>query len=509
MPLALLLMAVGYASTLASFASTWNEARTHGYVVLALCGWMTVVDRHRYVRSAPVAWPVTLLAVVVSMGWLVAAIVEIRVVQQFALPVLLVLWLTVLFGERGLRLALPTGLVFLMAVPFWEVLVGPLQWFTVQANSALISLFDLGARVDGQRIHFPFGIIEVAESCAGLSYFMSALTIAVAYSRLFLRSGEGTLVAVAVALLLAIVSNWIRVFGLVLIGYQTQMRSSLMSEHATYGWVIFAIVISVFFVFTAKIERWEAHRVSRLDLWAHDVRARPVASSVPVPARVLWQGTAAVLVGPLLYHGVAALPSRGEMGTGLPGLVTSGWTQTAARVRGNDSGASRAQPVAAAASDSEGGTWIPKYSGFTGARQQHFARNGRQLQVDHIVFLAQRQGAELVGGGNRIAEEVLRDRLVGPLDVNLRVVREAIVRTPGGARVVWYWYRVAGIETASPARVKLLELLAFLSRRTESELMAVSAPCGQLSCEQATKDIFLLVTGREWSTPGSTRESPQ
>ena len=282
------------------------------------------------------------------------------------------------------------------------------------------------------------------------------------------------------------------------IGYQTQMRSSLMSEHALYGWVIFAVVISVFFLFTAKIERWEAHRVSRFDVWAHGLRARAAPSRAPIPAGVLRQATLAVLLGPMLYYAVASLPSRGVTGTGIPGLVTSGWTPLPTGQRGGESAAAGVQPVVSARAASEDGTWFPQYSGFTGARQVRFVRDGRQLQVDHIVFLEQRQGAELVGGGNVIAAEVLRERLVGPLDMNLRVVREAIVRTPAGARAVWYWYRVAGIETASPAKAKVLELVAFLSRRTASELVAISAPCGKQNCSQATSDALLLLTGREW-----------
>ena len=66
-----------------------------------------------------------------------------------------------------------------------------------------------------------------------------------------------------------------------------------------------------------------------------------------------------------------------------------------------------------------------------------------------------------------------------------RYVREVIVRSEGEPVLVWYWYRVGGVETPSRIRAKLLEVYAFFSRTTVSELIAMSATCGPESCEEA------------------------
>ncbi len=480
------LLLLGLWSSLVSFPGAWNDARTHGYPILVFCLWMIATDRKQFVPSRDVEWPVALCSGLVSMVWLLAVIIGVRVVHQAAVPILLVLWVTAVYGERGWRLSLPIALVFSLAVPFWEVLVGPLQWMTVQTNSALISLFGLGANVDGQRIHFPFGTIEVAESCAGLSYFMSALTIALVYSRLFLRTGEGTLVATALALGLAVVSNWMRVFGLVLVGYWSQMKSPLMAEHATYGWVIFAIVISGFFLLSSRIERWEAQRVTRLDVWAHRFRERMSTAGTTVSRTSVWSITVVSLLGPLLFFGVSILPARVDAAADTTGVVTSGWS------------ALTQHPVAST-NPAGSSDWKPGYSGFSEYRQRRFARNDYEVQLDHLIFAEQHQGAELIGGGNVIAEQMLSERPVGPLDDNLRTVREAIVRTPAGARLVWYWYRVGGSETSSPAKAKLLELVAFFTRKRAAELIAVSAPCGKQSCSIASRALYLFLTGKELS----------
>lgn len=490
-PACLVLMLVGFSGTVASFPDTWNNARTHGYAVLAFCLWMVAADRRLFSRGNSVDWPVELVAVVASMLWLAATIVGVRVVHQAMLPALFVLWATSVFGERGLRLAIPVALIFSLAVPFWEILVPSLQWMTVKANSTLIALFGLGATIDGQRIHFPFGTIEVAESCAGLSYFMSALTISVIYSRLFLRTGTASLIAITLALTLAVISNWIRVFGLVWIGYRTHMQSPLMSEHATYGWVIFAVVISFFFLLTGKIERWESGTDNRFDVWANALRSRGVVASQPVPLRNLVVATAAVLTGPILYYGVSAIPANTDVSPDTLGLVPAAWSADAIHpVSGDTTATTRA--------------WTPNFSGYTELRQLRLTRGEYAVQLDHVIFTEQRQGAELVGGGNSIAQNILSERLAGPLDENLRMAREATIRTASGARLVWYWYRVAGIETPSPTKAKLLELLAFVTRRRSSELVAISAPCGATNCGEALGALYLLTTGKELTNSGAT-----
>jgi len=90
---------------------------------------------------------------------------------------------------------------------------------------------------------------------------------------------------------------------------------------------------------------------------------------------------------------------------------------------------------------------------------------------------------------------LLGDRLVGPLDRNARLVRQAGVREQRRVRLVWYWYRIGGIETPSEATAKLLQLLAFVRRQPVSELVTVSTSCVGTDCNAATRSLYEFVTG--------------
>lgn len=466
-----LLMMVGFGHTIIGFPEAWNEDRTHGYAVAAFCLWMLWRARGEFQGSDELRVPAALVAFGLSVGWLLAHVAGIRVGEQLLLLLLVVAWAGASFGSGGLRRFATIGSVFILAVPVWEVLLGVLQFLTVMVNSAAVRALDIPAKVSGNQIHFSSGIVEIAQSCAGLSYFMSALTIGVVYGHLFLRTWRDRLEVAGIAVVLAIVSNWIRVFGLVLIGYYSEMKSPLMREHATYGWVIFAIVMVAFFVVVAWRERSAQWQVAGSSM--------PVARD-STPGHVAWRDigmpTAIALSGPVLFWGFTLVREVAPAPLNPPGTsINASWVRSSPR---------------------DTMMWSPAYRGQSERRVLALTRDGRTVQVDRFLFAQQQQGAELINGNNRIAEEVLEERIVGPLDDRLRTVQQAVVRTPSGVRIVWYWYSVAGVETASAARAKLLEIPAFVLRSPPAELIAVSTPCDAGSCTDALPALFEVSTGR-------------
>jgi EpsI family protein len=325
----------------------------------------------------------------------------------------------------------------------------------------------------------------------------------VIYARLFLRTTPGRVLAVALALGLAIISNWVRVFGLVVIGYATRMTSPLMDEHATYGWVIFAVVLSVFFLLTGKIERWERQSqqtgsgdwlARTLDRMLGDAAPEWLAAEPDRSARPgsVWGATAAALIGPMVYALFSWLPAVETISPNTPGVQPgTQWSLQASRpVVATSASAGRA--------DSTNLEWTPAFTGESQRVHQRWSNGATAIQVDRYVYQRQAQRSELISSGNRIAEaeRTLSERVVGPLDANLRVVREVVTRTPNGVRLIWYWYRVAEVQTSSPVHAKLLEFVAFFGRRGPSELTAVSAPCGTNDCALALDAVYQFVTGQ-------------
>lgn len=478
----LALTVLAFWSTWAELPPIWNEDRTHGYVAAALSVWLIWRDRDRLTAGRdPWLLGVPLLALL-SLLWMAGSVVSAQVVQIAALPVLLLLWLAVVHGLRALRPALPIAAVFSLAIPVWEVLVWPLQLLTVLFNAVAVKIVRIQAVIQGESITLPSGTLVVAGSCSGINFLMAAVTIAAVYAMLFLRETSTRWRVMGLSALMALLANWIRVFGLVVIADRSNMRSSLVRDHSTYGWIIFAMAMLVFF---AVASRWE--RAERV-LGAGDaVRPdghviEPSHANDDGAPRAAVFATAAAMVGPLLLFAVAQLPVAASPSGGIPG------TPVTAEFR----------PHSTAERE-----WAPAYPGATESHVAHIRRGDIDIQVNRLIFREQSRDAELIGGGNRIAPDslLLADRVIGPLDASLRMLKQAVVREGTDIRLVWYWYQVANRSTPFPMRARMMELVGFISRAPSSELVTLSTVCRREECDRAADVLKSVVIGAGSAVP--------
>lgn len=495
--IALAAVLLAFAPTLVSFHHVWTDWYTHGYPVAALCLYVLFRDG-RHLRAPARGWSWALAGVLgLTLLWMVAWILSVQVVHQGVIPLLLLVGGAVVFAGAGVRVLLPVTATFLLAVPFWEVLTRPLQLLTVAVNEAILGMLGMEATIRATTITIPWGTFVVAESCAGLGYLVIALVVGAFYALLFLRRWPARLAVVGTAAALAILGNQVRVFGLIWIGYRSQMESPLMQSHGTYGWIVFGLSLIPLFFIAREIDDWERASMARR---AGDGRGggtpttepgRPASGGPgdtpegpdPLRFRRRLAVTAGVAVsGPVLFFLVGALPADRTVPSDPPGLTAGeGW-----------SGQAGSAPSVAY-------EWEPAYHGVDEVRTTTWWRNGDTVRVDRLIYLEQHQGKELVGGDNRIAPDsaLLGARTLGPLGPGERWIQEAVVASGEDRLLVWYWYDVAGQTTHSGSRAKLLGLEGFLRRRPVSELVAVSIPCRTGDCADAVPVLAHVILGIE------------
>ena len=319
-----LLTLAAFWPTLLTFHPVWMRyGYSHGYIIGLLTIWLVWRDRNVLMTFSE-GWPFALLPLVGLSGlWLAATILTVGMVQQVTLAILLVCWGVATFGLGAARVLLPIGATFLLAVPVWDVLIRPLQLVTIMVSKFLLWVIRLPADVQGEFVTIPAGTIQIAESCAGLIYLLSGLVVGVLYAHVFAHGWRAKLAVLGLATAISLASNWIRVVGLVVIGHATDMRSSLMTSHGTYGWVIFTIALVPFFILARRLEKWGAEDPASPQPPESSALVSPEASVVDetdagVPTR--WWGSdadilaraglasAVALVGPIIYFGFGALP---------------------------------------------------------------------------------------------------------------------------------------------------------------------------------------------------------
>lgn len=149
-------------------------------------------------------------------------------------------------------------LIFIM--PVWGMLTNVLQDISVSVVTYFMSFTGVPTYVEGNFVTIPAGVFEIADGCSGLRYMIVSLAISSLFSFLYINNAKKALGFFALAIFGALLTNWIRITALILIGEYTNMESSLMEDHNTFGWYLFVPFMFILF--------WWGNKCADIDLTA-------------------------------------------------------------------------------------------------------------------------------------------------------------------------------------------------------------------------------------------------
>jgi exosortase len=290
----------GAAGALASIHESWTSIYgpfAHGYVILGLALVLAWRLWHRDPPRRFETWwpPLVVLAVAVAVLW-VMELVFLNTARQVLVP--LIIWAaaaTVLGKAAGRVLFWPLAFLY-FALPQWWVINTPLQELTAEVANALVWVTGVPAYVEGNSFHLPAGVVEVANGCSGLNYLVVALALALFQGLSYIQAWRLRWRLLAAAAVVALLSNWLRVYLLILIGYATDMQHYLIRvDHLYFGWVLFLVCMWPVFVYAARLEHSEARPVVTPPLLTGEPTGAQIAVS---PWAVL--ACAVLITGPVL-----------------------------------------------------------------------------------------------------------------------------------------------------------------------------------------------------------------
>ena len=424
--------------TTRSMVETWQQSSAYGhcYLVIPVAIWMAW---HECAASSSLPmkpfWPGFVVIATAGFVWLLGELASATVVTQFAAVGMIAATVLTVMGRTWARqLAFPLGFLF-FAVPFGEGLLPVLMEWTADVTVGALRVTGIPVYREGNYFVLPSGSWSVVEACSGVRYLIAAFMVGCLFAWLHYRKSMKRVVFVCLALAVALVSNWLRAYTIVLLGHFSNNRLGTGVDHNLLGWVIFGAAMFGMFVIGM---RWS------------DKEPRPIV----LPARrrgplfeVSIQTVVAVLIASLLT--VAAWPAVArwiesqvdERPIQIEKITPRGGWQVAA----------------VAPSD-----WAPDLVGPTAVDVQAFARRDEPPVGVYLgMYRGQKQGAELVNTLNQIAStERKRWRLVesGARDVHLNgektSIRTAVVRGANEQFLIWHWYWL-GHSTSSDVRAKV------------------------------------------------------
>tara|TARA_R110002096_G_scaffold3405_3_gene16826 strand:- start:1164 stop:2552 length:1389 start_codon:yes stop_codon:yes gene_type:complete len=153
--------------------------------------------------------------------------------------------------------------------PIWGALVPLLQDIAIKAVTFIMGFTAIPIYVEKEFITIPAGVFEIAGGCSGLRYLIVSLAISSLFIFLYIKNIKRACLFLTVAIVGALITNWIRITALIMIGDYTDMQSSLMTDHNAFGWYLYLPFMLLLFIWGNKI--------ANIDLL--NTKANPQASS--------------------------------------------------------------------------------------------------------------------------------------------------------------------------------------------------------------------------------------
>jgi exosortase A len=454
--LAVLAVVLLFSDTATDIVATWyrSNAYNHGFLIIPIC--LYLVGRERIALAAVETQPDLrglVLVAFVAFIWLLGHLTGTLLIQELSLVAAIQCVIFTMFGwELTRSLAFPLAYLY-FAVPFGQAIEPRLQAITAALSVDMLRLVGVPVFADGNLISIPTGNFDVAEECSGLRFLIASIAIGTLFAAIMYRSWLRRGAFLAMSLVLPILGNGARAFGIILLAYATSNRLAAGVDHIVYGWVFFALIM---FVMLA-IGTWFRE--------ASDPRATPDDALIPHSRsasiyRLLLAGVLALAplsVARFYGHDLEQAPVIGSAHL-MPPMAQAPWHEV--------TGPPDPLPPIFAGADAELHTVYESGAARAYLHIGYFLRDRRGAQAVSSSHDFEGRGGWITAAAGTATVQVEDQPLL------VRYTRSV---RGGAGHLVWYWYWVNGQFTGDPYLAKLLETkVKLLGGETASAVIAVS-----------------------------------
>jgi exosortase A len=370
-------------------------------------------------------------------------------------------------NQLAYKIIFPLSFI-LFCIPIGEELIPTMQEVTADLSMVMLIWSGIPVYRSGLYIEIPQGQFLVAEACSGISFFIASIVIGSLYAYLNMQSAKRRIIFMCISILFPIIANAIRVFGIIMTGYLTDMEHAVGADHLIYGWVFFSLVI------VCLLGIGELVREKQFTAKDSQNETTP---STGLSVRACYQSSISIISLMLMFlvwfNSINAQLNISRTDNNLSVLLSS------------------EQQLSVANYSS---TWKPEFNNPYQEFQLLKDLNGDLVDV-YVVWYPRGHG-ELISSLNRIYTEkawTLKAKNKFQLDDGQTMDLHTIVN-PRAKRLLSYWYVIDGKVFTDKRMGKLYEIYKILmGSYTGSGLVAISQKTENVSIQQ-DKASFAVIT---------------
>lgn len=453
--------------------SNYGRGYDHGFLLLGICIYLARKihqEKHaQLVGDQTNVLPLFALFILCLM-WLAANLIGIAIAQEMVLPVIVLCIVASYAGFRHVRLFVFPVLFIYLAIPFWdEATVPALQALTVHAVQFFIHLSGLTAHIYSNYVQIPYGTFEIANSCAGMRYMLIALTLTILHGYLSYNTLFARILFILWGLFLSLLANWIRVYLIILIGYKTQMQSSVVNDHEMFGWLVFSVTLAPLFLMTPFFARFDKPKEATATAQQSDidpVEGKRKKISIGISIIFILLLTKLLSFLPAIYNNDIQLePFPDSVGAWQKSEVVPDWN--------------------------------PTFKNPSAFANTLYSKDQDKISTHLYFYATNREGAELASSDNKVITRPWK--IIEQNNFNLAekgLVTRVTTSNNKEKKLIYYWYKINHYQAVSPIKVKLYQLMGYFTGSPSGSFIAISKNCEQsdTDCKNAQTTLEDFIT---------------
>jgi len=440
---------------------------SYGLLVAPGAGYLAWQRRAALRRVAPrPEWFVLPVLLAAGSIWVLGELSDLQAARQFALVSMLIGSVWLIAGSGVARVLIWPLLFLFFLVPEGQFMVPVLMDWTADFTAKAARVTGIPVFREGMQLMIPAGSFQIIEACSGLRFLLTSVALGFFMAGAVFRSWRRRTVLLAAAVLVPIVANGLRAYGIVMLGHVSNMR--LVADHILIGQVFFSAIC--FLVCWLAIHYSDLESLTSMPVAAPADDRRPgLRSGSPAFATIasVALGGFALFLAPLLDARLAKRPTGPA--PALPETVAGAIGET---------------PPA--------GAWRPEFAGAT----VEIGRRFGTIDAYAIIYAQESEGAELVNANNDLYDRNRWRRIHAQRGLRhpsgLRF-NQLEIRDAGGGHLLRYWYLLDVKAVPQPGAAKLGALAQlFSATQSTGSLIAVGAPVeGNVRATERQLDSFL------------------
>ena len=441
-----------------------TDAYSHGYLMLGVVIYFLFSSRkkifHFQNNLSNHFFVIALLGLLLcSILWFLTYFTQIEALHLFAIILLVWFWGVAVFGKQAVSFLSTSVVLLTMTIPLWDSFIIYFQGMTVFTTQLLLSWFGVVTFFDGNFIHLADGVLEVSEGCSGLKYFLAGASIAIIYAEMNVNTIYKKIIIFFIGAGISIIANWIRVFSLVLIADFSKMQSSLVEDHDSFGWLVFAVCIVCFFYIVSNITPGVVSKEVIKKVNSNDYESKLINN-------IIFRAVSAALIAsifPILSWSIP-LGNAGEI------LSHSLKLEQAISIE---------QP-----------SWVPNYSGFDKSEIWTVMDSTREIGVTIYSYINQQQGKELVNYANTINSREFKVKKLPNIIISNNKSVNRYILTSKTQNLIVAWYYMVGFNVTNNENIaKILQIPSAFQGVPIASLITLHLDCEEYSCDVEEKAL--------------------